>query len=964
MSIRKMTFSLASLILMMALIAVPVMAQEDLVLEISGTVATAAALDADADERFLVIAADATPDYVDAAVDTAENFPDLEERFLVGTTIALLAPAGDGLDGQDISATNPAVMAKDVVISEIMWGLNTNAADFDNRDNLQWIEFYNTTLASSAKGAIDTTATPAVMTEWILYFVDTHDKIPVPAEADVDPDGDGAAAAITVKNVVSLNLIDADGNTDDDADEQYVLVDMVSNLAGGGWTVVTADGSKGQNGAHKQNDTDATAAVDIVSMYRNINYANVEKDFEKDKEADNRAEQLKAIPDGGAAGSWARSTRAFDNNLVGTPGSRHFRGAVAPLTASPVTRTKVIVNEIGNSSVAGQDWVEIRNVSGDAYNLKNHHLSYVKKAEAPPAKAADGETSLVNFKDEDVWIPKDGILLVLASDPDNGNHPIAGGINIKDAGITWDATSKAYDIEDDTDRIPNGSHSLYYIDAANTAGFELPDDDTLIILRSAHDKLGTDSNLLDVNGGLSITDRSATHATSLWPLKKTAAAHKMFIEGIDNNRKFPSGGVYVRKTADGGTGEKHWGKAAYTGIGYKRTAAAADVNGGTPGYANDAASEFAGKATKADGTANDDYKAAPVTISEIMYATGRNLPQWIELYNSSMTQGVNVKNWQLKLENADDVTIRTPAVTVTFADTDKVIPPNQTILIVSTNGAHSNATNGDDFPESRVINLWRDGLTDRDDLEIDEGTNQRTFTFLSETAFKVTLMNKDDEVVDEAGNLDADGEAMWALPTTEEGRSSIIRRYDEGDARDGTTPVWAGEGVLEAATGMQGMSGDAGWVFASESPLGLAQANTYYGNRSDMGTPGYRAGGPLPVSLSKFRPERLETGEIVVRWVTESELNNAGFNILRSDARDGEFTKVSTALIAGQGTTSERTAYEWKDTSAKPNVTYYYQIQDVSLDGDVQTLRTSRLKGDISADGKLTTTWGELKALQ
>ena len=95
----------------------------------------------------------------------------------------------------------------------------------------------------------------------------------------------------------------------------------------------------------------------------------------------------------------------------------------------------------------------------------------------------------------------------------------------------------------------------------------------------------------------------------------------------------------------------------------------------------------------------------------------------------------------------------------------------------------------------------------------------------------------------------------------------------------------------------------------------------------------------------------------------ESELNNAGFNILRSETRDGEFTKLNTKLIAGQGTTSERTVYSFPDTSAKPNVVYYYQIQDVSLDGKVQTLRQS-LKGNVSAAGKLTTIWGELKALQ
>ena len=49
-------------------------------------------------------------------------------------------------------------------------------------------------------------------------------------------------------------------------------------------------------------------------------------------------------------------------------------------------------------------------------------------------------------------------------------------------------------------------------------------------------------------------------------------------------------------------------------------------------------------------------------------------------------------------------------------------------------------------------------------------------------------------------------------------------------------------------------------------------------------------------------------------------------------------------------------------TTAQPNVVYYYQIEDVSLDGNRQTLTNGiRLKGHIGAAGKLTTTWGDLK---
>ena len=68
-------------------------------------------------------------------------------------------------------------------------------------------------------------------------------------------------------------------------------------------------------------------------------------------------------------------------------------------------------------------------------------------------------------------------------------------------------------------------------------------------------------------------------------------------------------------------------------------------------------------------------------------------------------------------------------------------------------------------------------------------------------------------------------------------------------------------------------------------------------------------------------------------------------------------------MIPGAGTTSEKQFYTYTDTTAQPNVVYYYQIEDVSLDGNRQTLtRGIRLKGYVDAAGKVTVLWGGLKA--
>ena len=197
---------------------------------------------------------------------------------------------------------------------------------------------------------------------------------------------------------------------------------------------------------------------------------------------------------------------------------------------------------------------------------------------------------------------------------------------------------------------------------------------------------------------------------------------------------------------------------------------------------------------------------------------------------------------------------------------------------------------------------------------------------------------------DVAGNL---GEA-WELPMSEGGmRSSIIRRE-----------------MNKASMATLGTSAD-GWILASSTDLITGQ-QSYYGSDEDAGTPGQDAGGPLPVELSHFRPARdKQTGAVVITWSTQSELNNAGFFIKRSNQRNGQFQVVNPTMIPGAGTTSEKQFYTYTDTTAQPNVVYYYQIEDVSFDGDRQTLtHGTRLKGHVGAIGKATVTWGELKQVQ
>ena len=352
-----------------------------------------------------------------------------------------------------------------------------------------------------------------------------------------------------------------------------------------------------------------------------------------------------------------------------------------------------------------------------------------------------------------------------------------------------------------------------------------------------------------------------------------------------------------------------------------------------------------------------------VTISEIMFASdgGTNDIQWIELSNGSKTQTVALNTgsgWELRIENYDDPRAANAPLSgiINFKNKGsvKAIPPKKSVLIVSANGRNSDNTR---FASTSVFKVYSE-------LPNEFGMSTRRDTFLHPTqGFHIELFDGSNNPIDEVGNLDgrtrtAD-EPTWELPngwTADGNRSSIIRRHQE--SRNGRT---VNKGIAQ-----DGTKRDA-WILAANTAFLYYSKNTetWYGGANDYGTPGIRAAGhPLPVQLSHFRPDLTETGTVVINWTTASEVDNAGFNILRSQTRTGEFKLINTQLIPGAGTTAERNTYTWTDTTAKPNLVYYYQIEDVSLDGERQTLATVRLRGLVSAKGKLATQWGQLKRSQ
>lgn len=325
-----------------------------------------------------------------------------------------------------------------------------------------------------------------------------------------------------------------------------------------------------------------------------------------------------------------------------------------------------------------------------------------------------------------------------------------------------------------------------------------------------------------------------------------------------------------------------------------------------------------------------------VSFSELMYTSRggvHSLSQWMELFNHSQTEEVNLRGWQLTIEARDlNGTHRHAIIPLE----DLHIPPRETALIVTWNPRQRS----DVIRENRIYHFFN--------LHFDEFEQNRYRNMIIGLAgFSLRLTNTDGVLVDIVGNLDGDpgteDKPAWEIPigtTRDRKRTSLMRRY----AKETFLPL----------DGTETNS----WRRAADFPLAVS---TYWGNVNDIGNPGYRGSGSLPVTLSHFRAELTGKGAVLT-WTTESEIENAGFYLLRSETRDGGFKVVTPSLIQGAGTTGERNTYTWTDTTIRQDTRYYYRIVDVSFAGVQQELATVGLRGLLSARNKELKSWAELKA--
>ena len=697
-----------------------------------------------------------------------KRMPNLEQFFDFGGTVELLATADTPLERSDI------------VISEIMWGVDKGLRDEVGSVRVQDVNPDGTLQYDPNDPSIPVyTQLPVPLlvsqeVQWFEFYNTTDREITADLYLLFTP-----FVSYPERETVRFNGID------------YKVLDALSNLLFGRWELPGKSGRR------------PTTA--FVSAYRNIDYDTVE-DSSVDRDA-----QLAAIPFGSYEDSWEATpdegrrntiltiivgSRLTNLPYIATPGTRHVpERYIKSIRSTAVSSNKVVINEVRNdTSSANVDWIELKNVSSKAVDLEAWELSIVTDVgededlvDLPPYEMASGE-----------------ILLILNEHPHFTD--IADGI----------------DIEEPAEHLPpRGLKHRYFV----YESLDLPRNKRFtLLLRSEENKNGKGEAIEDYAGNGFFSDGF----TQFWP--RIAQRKPTDVEdfGTASFASETQAWARIRYEKDDGHHKDAWNVVeAQGGLGY---APGADLRyaPGTPGYENTALKTQL--ENKISPQPDAEYNAGVISISEIMYDTGTNGNgvQWIELYNSSMTQAVNLKDWEFEIRNLEDE--EGTYVDGSFAFGDAIILPNQALLLV----AESSVT---DVPSNRIYDLYR---LHRREL----GLTRWPHHLLSPTAFYLKLTDRanpnrdgDDIVVDEVGNLKIERTTRtkeWDLPkVSPDRRRSIVRLYGglfkpDKDGLDGK-PSPPDKGMTAA-----------GWRRFTLK----GQSLSFYGLRNDLASPGYRKGGP------------------------------------------------------------------------------------------------------------------------
>ncbi len=176
--------------------------------------------------------------------------------------------------------------------------------------------------------------------------------------------------------------------------------------------------------------------------------------------------------------------------------------------------------------------------------------------------------------------------------------------------------------------------------------------------------------------------------------------------------------------------------------------------------------------------------------------------------------------------------------------------------------------------------------------------------------------------------------------------SSLMRIYIDGDPE--TTTLIKTDDIEGSTSEMDFWIGhgdqpkDVGWSAEWEGQIDEVRLSdlgrngdwikTEYYNQWEPGTFYTVEAEQTLVELSYFRATSLDSA-VLLEWATETELDNAGFNIWRSEGRDRDYARINPYFIPGEGEAGLGAEYSYTDYNVTNGVIYYYKLEEIDIYG-------------------------------
>ncbi|MCD4830089.1 MAG: lamin tail domain-containing protein [Candidatus Cloacimonetes bacterium] len=122
-------------------------------------------------------------------------------------------------------------------------------------------------------------------------------------------------------------------------------------------------------------------------------------------------------------------------------------------------------------------------------------------------------------------------------------------------------------------------------------------------------------------------------------------------------------------------------------------------------------------------------------------------------------------------------------------------------------------------------------------------------------------------------------------------------------------------------------------VLVNEQAVQMTVGGWVSGGPGDS-TPGVgTTGQTLPVELSSFSALVTTSQTVMLEWVTQTETNMIGYNVLRGETNSADLAACVTINLIPATNSTEETSYNFEDIEVMVEHTYYYWLEGLGGDG-------------------------------